>query len=358
MWPDEDPLQQPAMQEIINPAPVVKAPPATPEEFEQRKAGWMSVLENLNQRIQSDPNTRTVLMMMGLRALQGKRPGQSTVQALGETAGIGFMTDQMLDQNQYARDMAERKMQREEAESKARVGESEARTSRARQEMEFAAQEQPEKLAKLQRDAKVSALKLREAELQTAVQEAIARKDPTGEMRAKAALDKVQLELKNLGSQIAAHAASAKASTALANMREAETNYRNTLADPNAPQEAKDAALMALGGASQGRGGTSAMVLNRQDLAKHYAKVLDKPVDSKEVSEAVIAHERTEKLKTLKSEYAEFLKNWGGSEEAGWQAFKNMQKRFGVDLDQMFGGTDTGVPGQNTGFNNWRVRQK
>jgi hypothetical protein len=52
---------------------IMTAPPQSPQEFEQRKAGWQQVLD--------DPNVKSTLLHMGLQMMRGTRYGENNLQA-------------------------------------------------------------------------------------------------------------------------------------------------------------------------------------------------------------------------------------------------------------------------------------
>jgi hypothetical protein len=335
------PAQQPdlGMANIVNPSPVAKSPPASPEEFEQRKAGWMDLLT----KIENDPQARMVMLIAGARLMQGRKPGQTTGGGIADAVMMGAMANQMMDFNRQQQRMAERKLAREEQESTARIEEAQQRTA-------FAAQEQPMKMQKLEVDAKVSALKLKEAQLQEAVNDATARDDPTGEKRFKDARDRVKAELRRIEEQTrqasaaaAASAAHARLSSAQASEAEMETNWRKTVTDPNASLEAKQAAMEGLTTLQKTRaGGSSAQVLHREALKKDYSILLGKPANSPEVIQAVENRLLTKLRDDLQTEYWKFAKdmreyNYNISKEQIWEEFVDVKKRFGVDVPAILG---------------------
>jgi hypothetical protein len=74
---------------MTQPPPVVaqaQKPPATPEEFEARKRGW---LEFINQTMR-DPNVSRALGMMGISLLQPIPQGQSSAGHFGTALNVGI----------------------------------------------------------------------------------------------------------------------------------------------------------------------------------------------------------------------------------------------------------------------------
>jgi hypothetical protein len=231
--------------------------------------------------------------------------------------------------------------------------------------MDFAAQEQPTKMQKLEVDAKVSALKLKEAQLQEAVNDAIARDDPTGEKRFKDAQARVKAELRRIEEQTrqasaaaAASAAHARLSSAQASEAEMETNWRKTVTDPNASLEAKQAAMEGLTTLQKTRaGGSSAQVLHREALKKDYSILLGKPANSPEVIQAVENRLLTKLRDDLQTEYWKFAKdmrenNYNISKDKIWEEFVDVKKRFGVDVPAILGASLKGTNDLETRFKN------
>lgn len=85
--------QMPAQAEQQPEAPT---PPATPEEFEQRKSGWKSLLDG----IMAQPNAKEMMMLVAMKLMQGRRPGQSVGSQFMEAAGTGMMANQFYKHNQ------------------------------------------------------------------------------------------------------------------------------------------------------------------------------------------------------------------------------------------------------------------
>lgn len=334
-----------SMGDVVNPSSVQKAPPASPQEYEQRKAGWQTFLD----RMQNDPQARMALMVGAARMMQGRKQGQSTGGAIADSIMMGMGADQMMDYNKAQAAIKEREMGMKEAESGARVESVKANTARTRQGTEFDAQEQPLKLEKLQRDAKVSALKLRAAELEAVVQEYEARNDPDGAKRFKQAQDKVKAELARIQAQTqqassgaAENSAQARLYGAQADQADQMAKWQKTLTDPKATEDEKAQAErnIQLFKRSQG-GGSSAQVMNRADLARQYSITLGKPVGSKEVTEAVLNHEKTKQKADLEEQYAKYLETQTATspaqEEAAWKRWVAMKRRFGVDVESVMG---------------------
>lgn len=101
-----DIVPQPMQQGQAAPAPQTpQAPPQDPAELEQRKSGWRTLLDGL----MSQPNAKEVMMQVGLKLMQDRKPGQSVLHQISGAASTGMMANQMLKQNQIAAEDKQRK---------------------------------------------------------------------------------------------------------------------------------------------------------------------------------------------------------------------------------------------------------
>ena len=99
-------------------------PPATPQEKEKRKQGWLLLAE----RFSSNPNLQRAFMLAGATMAQPIQPGQNSQGAFANSLVVGSNAYQLGEQADYARGKdqrtearAERGLQLQEAESKERV---------------------------------------------------------------------------------------------------------------------------------------------------------------------------------------------------------------------------------------------
>lgn len=260
LLPSNPPIQPMGdMGTVVNPAPSwlpQKTPPATAEEYEQRKSKWTEVLN----RIQENPNMKQILLTVGTRLMQGRRPGQSTLGGIAEAIQLGMLHDAFLDANTAAQANKEREFKMKEAESAARVEESKTNIERSRQQIEQGNQKFPMELQKLELDSKVATLNAKIAEMNFKVAEAQDRGDPAGEKRAKLELRKLEAELARVQAAAAASYAQAKETNQRARGLEDENNARAILANPNSTPEQKEAARAMLTAKTSAGGTRSAQV--------------------------------------------------------------------------------------------------
>lgn len=120
-------------------------PPASPEEFEQRRQGWTQVLGQFMQQ----PNAKQVMMMVGLKLLQGRQPGQSLGQQFGSAIGTGVMTNSLLQQNQIAAEEKLRKQQMEDEKHGLDVRRGTAQADKAEAENDFYTKTRPQAIEEI-----------------------------------------------------------------------------------------------------------------------------------------------------------------------------------------------------------------
>lgn len=226
------------MSSLVNPVPQglpVKSAPTSPEDFEQRKAEWGNILTRIHQ----DPNLQQILLTVGTRLLQGQKPGQTGMGAVGDAIQMGAMQYQFQQQNALENANKQRELSMKEAESNARVEALKANTAQSSQSMRFDAEKQPLTIDKLKLDQRISTLKVKVAEAEEKVQAAIEAQDPSGEKRAKLQLDTLKQKLASEIAQTGAQNASAAAHSANAENTRNKNKAQTTLLDPNSTDEQK-----------------------------------------------------------------------------------------------------------------------
>lgn len=165
---------QPAPSPSPGPGPQAspQAPPANavpPEELAQRQAGWKSIL----QGFMAQPNAQQILLSVGLKLLQGRRPGESIGQQLGGAIQTGYTANSMLDANAAAdadkARLRQQQDQRFEVEQRGRIAEA----GKAEYDLDFARKTEPEKreeiqikIGNLKRQGRLDDAKLVEQEFQ------------------------------------------------------------------------------------------------------------------------------------------------------------------------------------------------
>ena len=153
---------------MVNPAPAdptvaaMNKPAQSPQELEQRKAGWMQIFQN--------PNFMRALGFAGAQLAQPVQPGQTQFGHLGQAFATGLSAYQAGDYAQQQADLAKSKDARENAESAATVANTEARTGEAvartpgiQAESDVGAATVNDKIARIKSEADAAALKLKEA---------------------------------------------------------------------------------------------------------------------------------------------------------------------------------------------------
>lgn len=221
---------------MVSPQPDVSqvAKPATsPEEIEQRKAGW--------QQIMSNPNFMRALGYMGTQLMQPIQPGQTRMGHLGRAAQTGMTAFQMGEYAQYEQDRQAREDARKQKESDANVAATEATTALnkerlpgVRADAEVAAQTTQARIDKVKKDVEKATLDIDRTkldnELKTMEKELKARQksimesipDETLRKAEMAKVDAQILEVDAVRARIAASRAAAGASGAQTKLANAQ----------------------------------------------------------------------------------------------------------------------------------------
>lgn len=265
--PAQIPTQDlPGLSYVVEPTPTwlpEKRPPATPEEFEQRKVAWQGILD----RIQNDPMLRQTLLTVGVRMMQGRRPGQTTGGAIAESIGLGAAHYGMLEHNAKAEEAQAAEQARKNKETDANI---ELRKSQA--EENKAQTERLRTLIPVEKELKDLDLKKKQAEAD--LQAAIDAADPGGIKRAQATLKSLEQEIAYKEAQTSSSRASAWSSSEMAQERAFERKQRTILADPTATEEQKKAAREALSsGKGLHTGANSAQVQMLEAFKENYRKM-------------------------------------------------------------------------------------
>lgn len=138
--PQSAPAQDPMAQAVQAAQPQV----AQEEGAEGQGAGGMGFFDKLR----TDPKLSQAMMMVGLRMMQGQRPGQDAFGMVSDAMMAGATAHNMLSHNEQenARKDAEFGLKKEEA--GVRMDNTRANTAQTQQNTEFKAQLQPEEIAK------------------------------------------------------------------------------------------------------------------------------------------------------------------------------------------------------------------
>jgi hypothetical protein len=118
-------------------APVPGNPQAqsqpSPEELETRKQSWKAVLDGF----MAQPNAKELMMLVGMKLMQGRRPGQSVGSQFAEAAGTGMAANAMYKQNQVADADKQRKQGMEDQKHELDIRRGTAQADKAEAENDF-----------------------------------------------------------------------------------------------------------------------------------------------------------------------------------------------------------------------------
>lgn len=138
--PQAQPVQLPQVgPNEITPTPMAQTPaqapqaPVPPEEMEQRKQSWKAVLDGF----MAQPNAKELMMMVGMKLMQGRRPGQSVGSQFAEAAGTGMVANSMYKQNQVADAELQRKRDMEDQKHGLEIRRGTAQADKAEAENDF-----------------------------------------------------------------------------------------------------------------------------------------------------------------------------------------------------------------------------
>lgn len=112
--------------------PQVQSQPS-PEELETRKQSWKAVLDGF----MAQPNAKELMMLVGMKLMQGRRPGQSVGSQFAEAAGTGMAANAMYKQNQVADADKQRKQGMEDQKHELDIRRGTAQADKAEAENDF-----------------------------------------------------------------------------------------------------------------------------------------------------------------------------------------------------------------------------
>jgi hypothetical protein len=234
-------------------------------------------------KLRTDPKMSQAMMMVGLRMMQGQKPGQDAMGMVGDAMMAGAVSHNMLKYNEGEQQRKEAEFGLKKEEAGVRMDSTRASTVRTQQDTDFKAQLQPEELAK----AKELVLKYKNEnrldELKLVKEKLVSDPEYVRKMLA------ADLDVKR--GNAAQSYAGAGASNALTADREQDTKLQATLADPKASAEDKALAEKALrkgqtyGGGKLGDLDARAAALLKGGLVKTeqeaYAKAYEDSGDKK-----------------------------------------------------------------------------
>jgi hypothetical protein len=110
-------------QQTLAPSPAPQqTPPSTPQELEQRKAGWQQFIEG----IQKDPSMRTAAFMMAGQLMRGPDMGESMAGGVGRAIQLGTMAHGFMQSNKARALMEQQKMEETRRLNEAQIAQAHA----------------------------------------------------------------------------------------------------------------------------------------------------------------------------------------------------------------------------------------
>ena len=194
-------------------------------------------------KLRTDPKLAQSMLMVGLRIMQGQRPGQDAMGMIGDAMIAGAAAHNMLKYNEGENARKDQELALKTQESGARVAQANANTAATVQQTAQSAAQFPNLQAKLAQEVKNLRTQGKAAEAQALIQEA------------KAGNIKTELDLENaakranIGQSNAAAASSmstVRANDQLTQQRVWENEARATLSDVNVTPQAQEAATRVL----------------------------------------------------------------------------------------------------------------
>lgn len=194
-------------------------------------------------KLRTDPKMAQSMLMVGLRMMQGQRPGQDTMGMIGDAMIAGAAAHNMLKYNEGENARKDTELGLKVQESGARVAQANATTASTQQATQQSAAQFPNMQAKLAQEVKNLRTQGKTAEANSLIQEA------------KAGNIKTELDLENASRRANINQSNAAAGASAAQARYAdqgtqgrilENEARLTLVDRNATPEDQEGATRVL----------------------------------------------------------------------------------------------------------------
>lgn len=194
-------------------------------------------------KLRTDPKMAQSMLIVGLRMMQGQRPGQDTMGMIGDAMMAGAAAHNMLKYNEGENARKDTELGLKVQESGARVAQANATTADTRQRTQQSAELFPDMKAKLAQEVKNLRTQGKTAEANSLIQEA------------KAGNIKTELDLENASRRANINQSNAAAGASAAQARYAnagtqgrilENEARRTLSDRNATPEDQEGATRVL----------------------------------------------------------------------------------------------------------------
>lgn len=236
---------------VAAPQPDVMLQPAVQEQVAKRgllqdegALGPSQAGDGFFDKLRTDPKLAQSMLMVGLRMMQGQRPGQNGVGMLGDAMMAGAAAHNMLKYNEGENARKDTELGLKVQESGARVAQANATTAATTQATQQSAAQFPNVQAKLAQEVKNLRVQGKTAEAQALIQEARAGNIQT------------ELDLENASKRANINQSNAAAGASAAQSRFTEqrtqgqiveNDARLTLMDRNATETDKEGAGRALG---------------------------------------------------------------------------------------------------------------
>lgn len=270
-------------QAVRNPQP---QPPATPEEFNARKNGWMQMM----QQLRADPSVQQAVMFTAARLLQGQKFGQSVGGALGEAAFGGMSMYNQLQENASEQQLKQREAERRDQ----LVG---AQTEDLRSQVETRRAKAPLDLRKMD-------LELRKIETEVQRME-----DPASLENNKRLLENLIMAYSNQEIEDNPELAKRVARAALLK-QEVENTYKE--------RQGSAAVTRAATGGGEG-GATAAVVQGRRDLYERLKRIHPE-WGPQQLESEVLKREGTAKAKPTQQQQFDLRKQWAAEQDNAYYA--------------------------------------
>ena len=194
-------------------------------------------------KLRTDPKLAQSMLMVGLRMMQGQRPGQDTMGMVGDAMMAGAAAHNMLKYNEGENARKDQELGLKTQESNARVAQAGATTEATQQQTQQSAAQFPNVQAKLAQEVK----NLR-AQGQTAAANALIHEAKAGNIKTELDLENAsrRANISQSNASAAASMSSVRANDQLTQGRVLENEARVTLMDKNATEADRESSTRVL----------------------------------------------------------------------------------------------------------------
>lgn len=216
-------------------------------------------------KLRTDPKMAQSMLMVGLRMMQGQRPGQDAMGMVGDAMMAGAAAHNMLKYNEAEGARKDQELGLKTQESNARVAQANASTAATTQQTQQQGELFPNMKEKLAVEVKNLRTQGKSAEAMALIQEAKAGNIKT-ELDLQNAAQRANIGQSNAAA--GASAASARASDAMTQGRVWENEARATLMDKNSTPQDQEAATRVLNNGKTDKTHANAQANAMRDLVK------------------------------------------------------------------------------------------